>query len=83
MKHGNTETKGSSLRLIAWEITRNCNLSCVHCRAAATNGPYEGELDTAACFRLLDQIAEVGPAKDIAQAAALAAKAASLAAKAA
>jgi heme b synthase len=62
MKHSNTETKGSSLRLIAWEITRNCNLSCVHCRAAATNGPYKGELNTAACFSLLDQITEVGSA---------------------
>lgn len=48
------------LRLVAWEITRNCNLSCIHCRAAATMGPYENELDTRACFALLDQIREVG-----------------------
>lgn len=48
-----------TLRLVAWETTRNCNLSCVHCRASATCGPYEGELDTQAAFRLLDQIAEV------------------------
>ena len=52
--------KQDTLRLVAWEITRNCNLSCVHCRAAATHGPYDGELDTAQCLRLLDQIAEVG-----------------------
>ncbi|MCF8028334.1 MAG: heme b synthase [Desulfobacteraceae bacterium] len=49
-----------TLRLVAWETTRNCNLSCVHCRAAATCGPYTGELDTQASFRLLDQIAETG-----------------------
>lgn len=49
-----------NLRLVAWETTRNCNLNCVHCRAAATCGPYSGELDTAASFRLLDQIREVG-----------------------
>ena len=49
-----------SLRLVAWEITRNCNLSCVHCRASATMGPYEGELDTGAGIRLLDQIKAVG-----------------------
>jgi heme b synthase len=60
MRPGHSESHGSSLRLVAWEITRNCNLSCIHCRASATNGPYQGELDTAACFRLLDQIAEVG-----------------------
>jgi len=52
--------KHDTLRLVAWEITRNCNLSCVHCRAAATCGPYEGELDTSSCFRVLDQIAEIG-----------------------
>jgi heme b synthase len=49
-----------ALRLVAWETTRNCNLSCVHCRASATCGPYTGELDTQAAFRLLGQIAEVG-----------------------
>lgn len=47
------------LRLVAWETTRNCNLSCVHCRASATCGPYEGELDTPAAYRLLEQIAEI------------------------
>jgi len=52
----------AALRLVAWEITRNCNLSCVHCRAAATMGPYLGELDTKAALRLLDQIADVGDA---------------------
>lgn len=56
---GNSGTN-SALRLVAWETTRNCNLSCVHCRASATTGPYAGELDTQAAFTLLDQIAEVG-----------------------
>jgi heme b synthase len=45
---------------VAWEITRNCNLSCVHCRAAATNGPYSGELSTEACLHLVDGVAEAG-----------------------
>jgi heme b synthase len=49
-----------ALRLVAWEVTRNCNLTCMHCRASATNGPYEGELDTQAAYRLLGQIAELG-----------------------
>ncbi len=48
-----------TLRLVAWETTRNCNLACVHCRASATCGPYTGELDTKAAINLLDQIAEV------------------------
>ncbi len=56
---GANAPKESSLRLVAWETTRNCNLACVHCRASATCGPYEGELDTRTSLRLLDEIAEV------------------------
>lgn len=52
--------EGAPLRLVAWETTRNCNLACRHCRASADNGPFAGELDTPAAFRLLDQIAELG-----------------------
>jgi len=54
------EKKATQLRLIAWELTRNCNLNCIHCRAAATKGPHEGELDTQTCLKLLDEIREVG-----------------------
>ncbi|MBW2674957.1 MAG: heme b synthase [Deltaproteobacteria bacterium] len=46
-----------TLRMIAWEVTRGCNLSCVHCRASSKYGPYEGELDTAQCRTLIDDIA--------------------------
>ena len=58
--HGKGSGKNDTLRLVAWETTRNCNLSCIHCRAAATNGPYAGELDTGQSFTLLHHIAEVG-----------------------
>lgn len=57
--HGHNKGKPNALRLVAWETTRNCNLSCVHCRAAATQGPYSGELDTDQAFKLMDEIAEV------------------------
>jgi len=49
----------SNLRLVAWELTRSCNLACVHCRAAALDRPYEGELSTAECMRVMDEIADV------------------------
>ena len=52
--------KKNELRLVAWEMTRSCNLNCVHCRAAAERGPYAGELGTKKCVELLDQIAQVG-----------------------
>jgi AdoMet-dependent heme synthase len=44
-------------RVVAWEVTRSCNLACVHCRAAAARGPYENELSTAEAFGLVDEIA--------------------------
>ena len=47
----------STLRMVAWEVTRSCNLACAHCRASSVSGPYAGELDTAACLQLLDEIA--------------------------
>jgi heme b synthase len=46
-----------TLRMVAWEVTRSCNLACVHCRASSVHGPYGGELDTGCCLRLLDEIA--------------------------
>jgi len=50
----------SVIRMVAWEITRSCNLSCKHCRASALHGPYPGELSTEKCLRVLDEIAAVG-----------------------
>lgn len=44
-------------RLVAWEVTRSCNLSCVHCRASAAYGPYPDELTTEEAFRFLDDVA--------------------------
>ena len=56
--------KGSAtippVRLVAWEVTRQCNLSCLHCRASAALGPYDDELTTDEGRKLLDQIREVG-----------------------
>ena len=47
-------------RIVAWEITRSCNLFCAHCRASATCGPYAGELTTQECFSLIDQLEQMG-----------------------
>jgi heme b synthase len=44
------------LRMVAWELTRNCNLDCIHCRAAATLEPHAGELSTEECKKILDDI---------------------------
>ena len=44
-------------RLVAWEVTRQCNLRCAHCRAAAERGAYVGELSLDEAKALVDDIA--------------------------
>ncbi len=57
---GQGEIVKPRLQLIAWEITRSCNLFCAHCRASAAHSRYSGELSTEECFHLIDEILEVG-----------------------
>jgi heme b synthase len=52
--------KVPELRLVAWELTRSCNLNCIHCRAAAEKGPYEGELSTDKVYEIMDGIEKIG-----------------------
>ncbi len=49
-----------TLRLLAWETTRRCNLSCVHCRAGAEDEEYPDELATAEGEAFLDDLASMG-----------------------
>lgn len=44
------------LRLVAWEVTRSCNLACVHCRASSLNRAYHNELSARECLDFLDEI---------------------------
>lgn len=49
--------------VVAWNLTRRCNLECAHCYISA--GPREtavGELDTRACLRIVREILDVNPA---------------------
>ena len=49
--------------VVAWNLTRRCNLECAHCYIAA--GPSESaaaELDTADCLAIVDQVLAVNPA---------------------
>ena len=59
--HGGPKTKDGEKvwlpKLIAWELTRTCNLDCIHCRAAARFGKYPNELTTEECFKFLDDVA--------------------------
>ena len=57
---GGNETTLPKLQMVAWEITRSCNLLCAHCRSSSTANTYEDELSTEECLRLIDGIAEIG-----------------------
>ncbi len=46
-------------RIIAWELTRSCNLSCVHCRAASEFGHYPGELSFEEIKATIDNITSI------------------------
>lgn len=48
------------LRLIAWEVTRACNLVCKHCRAEAITEAPPGELSTEEAKALIDTFPETG-----------------------
>lgn len=52
-----TKDLEGDLRILAWEVTRRCNLSCAHCRASAEAGPYPDELTTDECFAMVDEVA--------------------------
>ncbi len=44
-------------RLIFWEVTKGCNLRCIHCRATATELSSPLDLPTAQAGDIIDQIA--------------------------
>lgn len=49
--------------VVAWNLTRRCNLECAHCYISA--GPSESataELETATCLRVVDELLDVNPA---------------------
>lgn len=47
-----------TLKWLAWEVTRRCNLRCVHCRCSSDETSYDGDFTTDEGKRLLSEIAE-------------------------
>jgi radical SAM protein with 4Fe4S-binding SPASM domain len=44
-------------RLVFWEVTKGCNLRCIHCRATATELSSPSDLPTRTALGIIDQIA--------------------------
>jgi len=43
--------------IVVWNLTRTCNLKCVHCYTASDAKAYPGEVDTAKAKEVLDDLA--------------------------
>src|ERR1700760_2828507 len=51
-------TKEYKPRLIFWEVTKGCNLRCIHCRATATELMSPNDLPTEKALNIISQIAD-------------------------
>ncbi len=61
--NGSTQTAGKheyKPRLIFWEVTKGCNLRCIHCRATATELMSPTDLPTGKALNIISQIADFG-----------------------
>lgn len=64
-----TAMTGDSLRydkerdrkpVVVWNMSRRCNLRCVHCYSESENKDYEGELTTHEAIEMISDLAEFG-----------------------
>lgn len=46
--------------IVVWNITRTCNLRCIHCYADSHAEKYPGELSWEQCCAVIDDLAEYG-----------------------
>ncbi|MGA8877796.1 MAG: radical SAM protein [Candidatus Korobacteraceae bacterium] len=56
----NAAKKEYKPRLIFWEVTKGCNLRCIHCRATATELMSPRDLPTSNALNIISQIADFG-----------------------
>jgi radical SAM protein with 4Fe4S-binding SPASM domain len=55
--HHTQQANEGKPRLIFWEVTKGCNLRCIHCRASATELSSPTDLATRRALGIIDQIA--------------------------
>ncbi len=46
--------------VVVWNVTRRCNLRCVHCYSQSEDRDYSGELSTEEGIHVLDDLAQMG-----------------------
>ena len=46
--------------VVVWNMTRRCNLKCVHCYASSEDISYDNELNHEQCIAMIDDLAKFG-----------------------
>lgn len=55
-RYGTHRPAGTARPVVAWALTRSCNLACPHCYAASIDHAYPAELSLAACEAFVDDL---------------------------
>lgn len=58
--HGAPNSAGERRPIVVWNITRQCNLRCLHCYSDSDSKTYPGELSFQQCQGVLDDLAGFG-----------------------
>ena len=58
--HGAPRTAAERKPIVVWNITRRCNLKCIHCYSDSDAREYPGELTWDQCTGVLDDLAQFG-----------------------
>ena len=58
--HGAPRTAAERKPIVVWNITRRCNLKCIHCYSDSDAREYPGELTWDQCTGVLDDLADFG-----------------------
>lgn len=56
--HGAPGTAAERRPIVVWNITRRCNLKCIHCYSDSTSKHYPGELTWDQCRVVVDDLAQ-------------------------
>jgi Fe-coproporphyrin III synthase len=58
--HGAPCSAAQRRPIVVWNITRRCNLKCIHCYSDSDAREYPGELTWDQCRGVLDDLAQFG-----------------------
>lgn len=58
--HGAPNSAAERKPIVVWNITRRCNLKCIHCYSDSDAKSYPGELNWDQCVNVIDDLAQYG-----------------------